>query len=121
VNEPAESKVAAVVTPQASRLATAATFRTVASGRRWWLIIASALVVPKCVLCLLAYTGVAASLGWVGPELCGGTPPNHFAITLIGFAAVALATAAVGRWWRGRGFPPRPPLAGPSGHKASRR
>ena len=26
---------------------------------------------PKCVVCVLAYAGLGAALGWSGPELCG--------------------------------------------------
>lgn len=32
------------------------------------------LAVPKCLLCLLAYTGLGAALGLAGPELCGAGP-----------------------------------------------
>jgi len=41
---------------------------------RGWLIPAALLaVVPKCMLCLLAYAGIGAALGLGGPELCGAT------------------------------------------------
>ena len=40
---------------------------------RRWLIPATLLaLVPKCVLCVLAYTGLGVALGLGGPELCGG-------------------------------------------------
>ena len=32
------------------------------------------LAAPKCLLCLLAYTGLGAALGLAGPELCGVGP-----------------------------------------------
>ena len=39
---------------------------------RRWLIPATLLALtPKCVLCLLAYTGLGIALGFGGPELCG--------------------------------------------------
>jgi hypothetical protein len=39
---------------------------------RGWLVPAALLAAaPKCVLCVLAYTGLAAALGLGGPELCG--------------------------------------------------
>ena len=44
-----------------------------ARGWRGWLIPAALFaLVPKCVLCLLAYTGLGAVLRLGGPELCGG-------------------------------------------------
>lgn len=40
--------------------------------RRGWLMPATLLALaPKCVLCLLAYTGLGLALGLGGPELCG--------------------------------------------------
>jgi hypothetical protein len=42
-------------------------------ARRWLLPAALLALVPKCVLCLLAYTGLGIALGLGGPELCGGT------------------------------------------------
>jgi hypothetical protein len=51
-------------------------------------------VVPKCVLCLLGYVGLAATVGWGGPELCGAEPENHAWLLIVG-ALVGLAVAAV--------------------------
>jgi hypothetical protein len=48
--------------------------RRLAKRTRHWLLPAALLaLVPKCVLCLLAYTGLGIALGLGGPELCGGT------------------------------------------------
>ncbi len=38
---------------------------------RWLLPAAALALAPKCLLCVLAYTGLAAALGLAGPELCG--------------------------------------------------
>ncbi len=44
------------------------------AGARGWLIPAALLALaPKCVLCVLAYAGLGAALGFGGPELCGAT------------------------------------------------
>jgi hypothetical protein len=44
------------------------------AGARGWLIPAALLALaPKCVLCVLAYAGLGAALGFGGPELCGVT------------------------------------------------
>ena len=40
---------------------------------RWLFPAALLLAAPKCVLCVLAYAGLATGLGLGGPELCGGT------------------------------------------------
>jgi hypothetical protein len=43
-------------------------------ARHWLLPAVLLALVPKCVLCLLAYTSLGIALGLGGPELCGGTP-----------------------------------------------
>ena len=46
---------------------------------RGWLVPAALLaLMPKCVLCLLAYTGLAAAFGLAGPELCGAASSGSF-------------------------------------------
>ena len=40
--------------------------------RRWLIPTTVLALVPKCVLCVLAYTGLGVALGLGGPELCGG-------------------------------------------------
>ncbi len=40
-------------------------------ARRWLIPAALLALTPKCVLCLLAYTGLGVALGFGGPELCG--------------------------------------------------
>lgn len=49
---------------------------------RWLLPAAALALAPKCVLCLLAYTGLAATLGLAGPELCGAPASSSHAWTL---------------------------------------
>ena len=64
---------------------------------RGWLIPAVLLALaPKCVLCLLAYAGLAAVLGLGGPEICGavGDPTGHQAIWLVA-SGVAMGIATV--------------------------
>lgn len=71
--------------------------------RRRWLAPAALLVlVPKCGLCVLAYTGLGALLGLGGPELCsaGGDATAHLRWIAAGFAAVVLLAVAV--HWRRR-------------------
>jgi hypothetical protein len=40
---------------------------------RWYVPTALLALTPKCVLCVLAYTGLGAALGAGGPELCGAS------------------------------------------------
>jgi hypothetical protein len=62
---------------------------------RGWLVPAALLALaPKCVLCLLAYTGLAAALGLAGPELCGGAPGGTIPWAVVLPAAGALLAAA---------------------------
>ena len=54
-----------------------------ASIRGRWLIAGlGVLVLPKCLLCLLAYGAVIA-----GPELCGATEPGSSVYPALGLAA----------------------------------
>lgn len=64
------------------------------SGIRWLAAGVVGFAVPKCFLCLIGYTALATSLGWAGPELCGGTTPGHFPV-LAGSMAAAVAIVAV--------------------------
>jgi hypothetical protein len=59
---------------------------------RGWLISAALLALtPKCVLCVLAYAGLGATLGLGGPELCGtaGNAAGPWAAWLPALGAVA--------------------------------
>jgi len=39
-----------------------------------WLVPAALLtLMPKCLLCLAAYAGIGAALGFGGPEICGAS------------------------------------------------
>lgn len=40
---------------------------------RWLLPAALLALVPKCLLCLLAYAGLGTALGFGGPEMCGAS------------------------------------------------
>jgi len=64
------------------------------------LLVATGAVAPKCVLCLLGYAGLAASLGWGGPELCGVAPENHGWLAIAGAAAGLVVAAVSDRRWR---------------------
>jgi len=51
-------------------------------------------VVPKCVVCVLSYAGLAASLGLARPELCGAAPDNYVWLAIVG-AVAGLVVATV--------------------------
>jgi len=59
---------------------------------------------PKCVLCVLAYAGIAAALGVRSPEICGEAigPWDRWAPSLAAFGvALGVVTLlAVLRWLR---------------------
>lgn len=40
---------------------------------RWFLPAAALALVPKCLLCVLAYAGISTALGLTGPEICDST------------------------------------------------
>jgi|GEM_PF-898321 len=64
--------------------------------RRGWLIPAALFaLVPKCVLCVLAYAGLGTALGLGGLELCGGSndASGHWAAWL---AALGTAVGIIG-------------------------
>lgn len=56
--------------------------RTARHGTRWRQVVLPAVVfalVPKCMLCGLAYLGLGTLLGLTGSELCGGgTSTGHW-------------------------------------------
>jgi hypothetical protein len=59
------------------------------------------LAVPKCLACVIAYSGLGAGLGWLsGPELCGANPGSHVVAWIGGGMAVAIALAIVGAKFR---------------------
>jgi hypothetical protein len=88
-----------VAAPLASRLTTAAAFPKKALGWRGLLAIAAGVAAPKCLVCLLGYAGLAASLGWAGPELCGAGQEDYAGPILAGLV-VGLAVAALCGCWR---------------------
>lgn len=65
---------------------------------RWLLPAALLALVPKCVLCVLAYAGLGAALGFGGPEICGGPTatdsPDMWASSLA-WAGAALGVFAL--------------------------
>ena len=40
---------------------------------RWLLPAAALALLPKCILCVLAYVGLGTALGLGGPEICGAS------------------------------------------------
>jgi hypothetical protein len=48
-------------------------FRFVRGTVRWLLPAALLALMPKCLLCLAAYAGIGAALGFGGPEICGAS------------------------------------------------
>jgi len=74
--------------------------------RRWLIPAALLALLPKCVLCVLAYAGAGTILGWVGPEICGAAGPDRpgeAALPALGVSLVATLTLLGCR----RGFMPR--------------
>lgn len=64
-----------------------------------WLIPAALLaLMPKCLLCALAYAGLGATLGLGGPELCGGANPALSWMTALTLAGLVLGLAGVLAW-----------------------
>jgi hypothetical protein len=64
---------------------------------RWLLPAALLALTPKCIFCVLAYTGISVALRLGGPEICGasGGLPVSWSSTLAWFGvASALGTFA---------------------------
>jgi hypothetical protein len=61
--------------------------------RRWLVPAALFALTPKCVLCVLAYTGLGVALGLGGPELCGATAaaPSSTVAPLLAAGVMAAA------------------------------
>ena len=60
-----------------------------------WLIVAAAgVIIPKCLLCVAGDAGLATSIDWMGPEICGESGEGHWA-AILGFAMLGVI-AAVG-------------------------
>ena len=64
-------------------------------GRAWILPTAALALAPKCFACALAYTGLAAALGFGGPEICGASP-NFPTAGTTGLFALGVATFLAG-------------------------
>jgi hypothetical protein len=91
--------------------------------RRWVVPAALLALVPKCVLCALAYAGLGAALG--GPEICGAPDGAAGSWTAWLLPAFGLAAGAVGlharsrvKLWEGLYAPTSRALPNLSGHKA---
>lgn len=68
---------------------------------RWLAAAFVAAATPKCLLCVFGYLGLAGSVGWFGPELCGAaTPPLVSAIAVVAGLSSGAALALI--WHRGR-------------------
>ncbi len=67
--------------------------------RRWLIPAALFALMPKCLLCVLAYAGLGASLGLGGPELCGaaGIAPAPWTV---GLALAGSVTMVANFTWR---------------------
>lgn len=63
---------------------------------RWLLPAAALALAPKCLLCVFAYTGLAATLGLAGPELCGAATASSPAwittLALLGLTCGGIST-----------------------------
>jgi hypothetical protein len=62
---------------------------------RWLLPAALLALVPKCLLCVLAYTGLGVALGFGGPEICGASTSIVGGWT-VWLSALGLAVFATG-------------------------
>lgn len=70
---------------------------------RGWLLPAALLALtPKCVLCLLAYAGLGAALGFGGPEFCGatGNAPQHVTTTELLVTSITFGFVGIFSSWR---------------------
>jgi len=73
---------------------------------RWLVPTALLALVPKCVVCVLAYAGIGAALGLGGPEICGaptGLPGSWLSWLAVPGAALGAAGFLRFRWFRGLG------------------
>lgn len=56
---------------------------------------------PKCILCVFGWLGLAAGAGWLGPELCGAaTPPLVSVVALLAGLLVGAAVMFAWRHWK---------------------
>ena len=53
---------------------------------RWLLPTALLALTPKCLLCIAAYAGLGAALGFGGPEMCGA--PNTTPMSWVSLVAL---------------------------------
>ena len=63
--------------------------------RRWLLPVVLLALAPKCVLCLLAYTGAGTALGLGGRELCGAAGPDRSWAIALPLLSVTMVAATV--------------------------
>lgn len=65
---------------------------------RWLLPAALLVLMPKCLLCVLAYAGLGTALGLGGPEICGAPGASTWTwppwLAAIGAALGAIALVA---------------------------
>jgi len=69
---------------------------------RWLLPAALLAFTPKCLVCLLAYAGIGASLGIGGPEICGAASSSTVTLWTVSFVVGGTALSAVGFYVRHR-------------------
>ena len=64
---------------------------------RWLLPVTLFAAAPKCLLCLVVYTGLGVALGLGGPELCGAPVPSSqsWVTTCAWFGAAGFTAIAV--------------------------
>jgi len=68
---------------------------------RWLLPAALLALMPKCFLCLAAYAGIGAVLGFGGPEICGATS-SPMSLWVSAFVLGGGALSAIGLYVRHR-------------------
>jgi hypothetical protein len=68
---------------------------------RWLVPTALLALMPKCVVCVLAYVGIGAALGLGGPEWCRAGGNARFAwMTVLAWAGVAGIAGVLATWRR---------------------
>jgi len=66
-------------------------------------------ITPKCLMCVLAYVGLGAALGFGGPEICGASggtqAPWASSLALLGAVCGSGAFGILAGWRRVRSAP----------------